>query len=194
LAVNYAYLATFFANSGVVMSTISLYLTQCFGAEIRVGGMTIGVASAGGMLLTMRSLMGMVAGPVSGCLSDRRGDRWPVVRWGVVTGIAGFALLIIGTSVWTIPLGVVLIALSSGALLTNLSALTGDLAASDRQGLAMGSLATAGDPGSTAGPLLAYALLSLVELRWVYLLCGLGFASSLLVVRCVLPPKRDSVV
>jgi MFS family permease len=80
-------------------------------------------------------------------------------------------------------LGVVLIALSTGVLLTTLAALTGDLATSDRQGWAIGRLATAGDVGSAAGPLLAYALLALLDLRWIYLLCSLGFASSLLAVR-----------
>jgi len=89
----------------------------------------------------------------------------------------------VGKDIWAVPLGVAIIALSTGALLTTLTALTGDLAASSQQGWAAGRLATAGDLGSAAGPLLAFALLSLIDLRWVYLLCGLGFASSLLVLR-----------
>jgi MFS family permease len=68
-------------------------------------------------------------------------------------------------------------------LLTNLAALTGDLAASHEQGRAIGRLATAGDLGSAAGPLLAYAVLAFIDLRWVYLLCSLGFVSNFLVVR-----------
>ena len=92
-------------------------------------------------------------------------------------------VLIFGRAIWTVALGVILLALSSGTLLTTLAALTGDLAASDRQGLAIGRLATAGDLGSAMGPLLAYTLLSLISLRWIYLLCGLTFASSLLALR-----------
>jgi MFS family permease len=192
VAINYTYLMTFFAGNGVVMSTISLYLKQNFGDEILFGKAPVGVASLGGTLLAMRSLMGMVAGPLSGYLSDRLGDRWPIARWGIVMGGVGFGVLIAGRGMWTVPVGVALIALSSGALLTSLAALTGDLAASDRQGLAMGGLATAGDLGSAAGPLLAYALLSLVDLRWVYLLCGLGFASSLLVMRLARAGRRPT--
>ena len=183
LAVNYIYLMTFFAGNGVVMSTISLYLKQNFGDEISIWGVTVGVASLGGMLLATRSLMGMLAGPISGHLSDRRGDRWSFVVGGVILGGVGFGILILGGEIWTVPLGVVLIALSTGVLLTNLAALTGDLATGDRQGRAIGRLATAGDLGSAAGPLMAYALLALLDLRWVYLLCSLGFASSLLAVR-----------
>lgn len=183
MAINYIYLMTFFAGNGVVMSTISLYLKQNFGDQILIGDAAVGVASLGGLLLAMRSLIGMMSGPISGHLSDRSGDRWPIVRGGIIIGGTGFAILIVGGNIWTVPLGVALIALSTGALLTNLAALTGDLAAGDRQGRAIGGLATAGDVGSAAGPLLAYALLSLIDLRWVYLLCSLAFASSLLAVR-----------
>ncbi len=131
----------------------------------------------------MRSVTGMVAGPISGHLSDLRGDRWSVVLGGISIGIAGFGVLILSTHVWIVALGVVLIALSSATLLTTLAALTGDLAASDRQGRAIGRLATAGDLGSATGPLLAYAIVSMISLRWIYLLCGLSFVSSLLALR-----------
>jgi MFS family permease len=183
LAVSYIYLITFFAGNGVVMSTISLYLKQNFGDEIQVGSVVVGVASLGGIMLAMRSVAGMMAGPISGHLSDLKGDRWLVVLGGIVIGIAGFGVLILGRGIWTVALGVILIALSSGTLLTTLAALTGDLAASDRQGFAIGRLATAGDLGSAMGPLLAYSLLSLISLRWIYLLCGLTFVSSLLALR-----------
>jgi MFS family permease len=68
--------------------------------------------------------------------------------------------------------------LSAGALLTALAALVGDLAAKDRQGVTMGSLATAGDVGSATGPLLAYALAVTLDLRWIYLLCAAILASG----------------
>jgi MFS family permease len=176
-------LVTFFAGNGVVMSTISLFLKQNFGDEIQVGSVVVGVASLAGIMLATRSLAGMMAGPISGHLSDLKGDRWLVVLGGIMIGIAGFGVLIFGRDIWTVALGVILIALSSGTLLTTLAALTGDLAASDRQGLAIGRLATAGDLGSAMGPLLAYSLLSLISLRWIYLLCGLTFVSSLLALR-----------
>jgi MFS family permease len=183
VAIQFTYLMTLFAGNGIVMSTISLYLLQSFGQEIPIGRGALGVASLGGILLALRSLVAMLAGPTFGHLSDRLGDRWPVVLAGIVVGGMGFGTLIVGSQVWIMPLGVILIALSSGMLLTNLVALTGDLAATHEQGRAIGRLATAGDLGSAAGPLLAYALLSLIPLRWIYLLCSLGFVSSLLVVR-----------
>ena len=44
----------------------------------------------------------------------------------------------------------------------------------------MGAMATAGDIGSATGPLVAYALASALDLRWVYLLCAVLLASCLL--------------
>jgi len=75
--------------------------------------------------------------------------------------------------------GVALGALGSGAILSALPALVGDLAPAGRQGAVMGAYAAAGDVGSTAGPLLAFALVTVVDLRWVYLLCSLAFLAGL---------------
>jgi MFS family permease len=192
LAVDFTYLMTLFAGNGVVMSTISLYLLHNFGQEILIWGGALGVASLGGMLLALRSLVAMLAGPSFGHLSDRLGERWPVVLSGILVGGVGFGTLGVGNQVWIVSLGVALIALSSGMLLTNLAALTGDLAAGQGQGRAIGRLATAGDAGSAAGPLLAYAMLALIDLRWIYLLCGLGFMSCLLVVRYALAHSENT--
>lgn len=76
-------------------------------------------------------------------------------------------------------LGVALGAVSGGAALATLAACVGDLAPPGRQGVVMGAYATAGDVGSMAGPFLAFALLSVVELRWVYLLCTFTFLVGL---------------
>jgi MFS family permease len=174
----YVYLVAFFVNGGVLMSTISLYLKQRWGTNISVAGVTIGVASLGGSMLTLRALSGMLAGPVGGYLSDRLHNRWPIVRGGVLLGVAGFLSLTLVRSIWVVPLGVILVSLSAGALLTAVAALVGDLAPADRQGVTMGSLATAGDIGSATGPLVAYALAVTVDLRWIYLLCAAILASG----------------
>jgi MFS family permease len=82
---------------------------------------------------------------------------------------------------WAVPLGVILVSLCTGTLVTVVAALIGDWAVPSRQGLAVGALATAGDIGAAAGPLLAYPLAVVFDLRWVYLLCALALGSGLLV-------------
>lgn len=175
------YFAIFFVSSGVLMSTIGLYLDQRWAGGLTVGGVGVGVASMAGGMLALRSLLGIAAGPAAGTLSDRLRSRWPVVGFGLVLGLVGFALLAAGGGVLSVAAGVALVALGSGALIATLAAVVGDQAAGSRQGTIMGILATAGDAGSAAGPLLAYGLAVVMDLRWVYLLCAgtlaLGLAS-----------------
>lgn len=178
---SYIYLLTYFVNGGVLMSTVSLYLGQRSGTSITLGGVVIGVASLAGVLLAMRALVGMLAGPVAGVLSDRLHDRWPVVRAGILLGVVGFVVLALPAGLWAVPLGVALVALSAGALITGVVALVGDLAPQDRQGITIGGLATVGDIGSAAGPLVAYTLAVALDLRWVYLMCAVALASGMLV-------------
>lgn len=112
-------------------------------------------------------------------LSDTYSGRWPVIVGSLVVGVVGFGLLSFATSPGAIVLGVALGAVSGGAALATLAACVGDLAPPGRQGVVMGAYATAGDVGSMAGPFLAFALLSVVELRWVYLLCTFTFLVGL---------------
>jgi MFS family permease len=181
LAASMIYLVVLFVNSGVLMSTISLYLEQRWGTTVTIGAKVIGVASLGGLLLALRSAVGILAGPVAGLLSDRIGDRWPVVRVGLLFGSGGFVTLAFLARVGAVPMGVALISLSGGALAASLTALVGDLAERRRQSLTMGGLATAGDIGSALGPVFAYGLAVAVDLRWVYLACAIALALGLLV-------------
>jgi MFS family permease len=177
------YLLILFVNSGVLMSTVSLYLKQRWGANITLAGLVIGVASLSGAMLTLRALLGVLAGPVAGHLSDRLHSRWPIVRGAILFGTAGFVVLALLPGFVAVPLGVALVALSTGALAAALAAIVGDTAASDRPGVTMASLATAGDIGSATGPLIAYWLAATFDLRWVYLLCALALACGLLLAR-----------
>jgi MFS family permease len=94
--------------------------------------------------------------------------------------VTGFVVLAIVRDVWAVPVGVALVSLSAGALISVVAAVVGDLTADNRSGITMGGMATAGDLGSAMGPLVAYPLASALDLRWVYLFCAALLASSLL--------------
>jgi MFS family permease len=181
LVVSYIYFVTLFVSSGVLMSTLGLYLERGWGAGISLGGAVVGVASLAGLMLAMRALLGIVAGPVAGIVSDRMGDRWPVMRGGILLAATGFLALALLGSVGAVTAGVAAVSLGAGALATTLAAIVGDLAQEGQQGMAIGGLATAGDIGSALGPPLAYALAVILDLQWVYLICVLALASALLV-------------
>lgn len=179
LVAGYIYFATLFVSSGVLMSTLGLYLERRWGTDIALGTAVIGVASLAGVMLGMRALLGIVAGPVAGALSDRLGDRWPVVRGGILLGAGGFLVLAFLGSVGAVPTGVAAISIGAGALAATLAAVAGDAAKGERRGVMMGGLATAGDLGAALGPPLAFALAASLDLRWVYLFCAVVLASSL---------------
>ena len=172
-------LITQFASIGIVLSTVSLLLQQRFGESLDLGSLALGVGSASGILLGLRSALASVTGPLAGRLSDRHSGRRPVIAGALALGILGFGTLFVARSLEVIVLGVALGALSDGAALAALTAYMGDLTPPGRQGIAMGAFATAGDIGTTAGPFLAFALASTVDLRWIYLLCTLAFLVGL---------------
>jgi len=175
-------LITKFAGEGVVLSTTSLLIQQHFGSTVPLGALTLGIASAGGMLLALRSLIAGVTGPLTGYLSDSRIGRWTVIAGSLIFGVIGFGLLSWAPSLVVILLGIVLGAISGGAALTILAAQMGDLTSSGKEGMTMGVFATIGDIGSAAGPFLAFALLTIVDLQWVYFLCGLVFLVGLMLI------------
>jgi MFS family permease len=176
----YIYLVTFFVSSGVLISTIGLFVGRRWAEGIAWGGVAIGVALLAGVMLAMRAFLGMVAGPVAGALSDRLGNRWPVVRGGILVGVVGFVILALPGGLGATLMGVALVSMSAAALAATLAALVGDLAVGNRSGVTMGGLATAGDLGSATGPLVAYALAPVLDLRWVYLFCAVALASGLI--------------
>ncbi len=178
------YFAIFFVSNGVLMSTIGLYLGQRWAGGVAIGSAIVGVASVAGALLALRALLGIASGPAAGALSDRLHSRWPVIRIALVVSVLGFALLSARAAALNVVGGVALVAIGSGGLIATLAAVVGDLAVGPQQGMIMGGLATAGDAGSAAGPLIAYALAVTVDLRFVYMLCAailtLGLAAALL--------------
>jgi len=174
------FLITMFAGDGVILSTVSLLLQERFGQTISLSSLALGVASAAGVLISLRSVLAGVVGPLAGHLSDAHLGRWRVIGGSLLLGMVGFGLL--GPSLHRRPailLAVALGAVSSGAALATLIAYAGDLAPRGSEGAVMGVYATVGDIGSMAGPFVAFALLSLVGLRWVYLFSAFLFLAGL---------------
>jgi MFS family permease len=192
MAAGALYLIVQFTGEGIVLSTISLLLQQRFGDEVMLGGLALGVASAGGLILGLRSVLAGAVGPLAGHLSDARFGRWAIITASLVAGIAGFGLLAYATSTGLIILGVALGAASAGAALATLAALVGDLAPEGKQGRVMGAYATAGDAGSAAGPFLAFALLSVLDLKWMYFFCSITFLAGLSLIWRTRTARRGS--
>jgi len=168
-----------FAISGVMAATLALLLQARLGDQVRFNGLLLGIATLTGMLLASRTLLSMVAAPITGWLSDQLHSRWRVILVGLFAGVVGMALF-----AWGMPIAIVggalLSAIAGGSLQALATTLVGDLSLVARRGRALGVLYTMGDLGSALGPPIAYALIPLISLRGAYLGCAGLFAITLL--------------
>jgi MFS family permease len=157
------------AVAGVLQSTFGLFLLEQLGEQVQVAGRTVGVATLTGLGLGLSTLIAAMSAPIVGGISDRLGNRWRVAAIGLIPGMAGFGLLALRVPL-TITMGVPLVAITSGSNQGLSTALVGDLDGVGRQGRRLGLLFTVGDLASAIAPPLAYALIPLFGIRFVYLI------------------------
>jgi MFS family permease len=175
---NYVYGLTIFVGEGLIMSTITLFLKQQYGDALASSGSLIQIASLGGALLALRSVISAVIAPLAGSWSDGRSTRWTAVGWGTLIGTCGLVLLALAPNAWIMVLAVILLAMNAGVVATIIPAIAGD-AASSQKGASLGLLTTSGDIGSSIAPLASYAMLALIPLSQVYLLSAILLATGL---------------
>jgi len=166
-----------FVTAGVLTASMALLVQD----RLQSTSLTFGVATLTGVLMAGRALLGTVAAPLAGTMSDWLGSRWKVAAWGLAIGVISMALVAWGAPI-AILTGISLGAVAGGSVQALVTALTGDLVSQAQRGRAIGLLHTAGDLGSAIGPPAAYALILWIGLRGVYLLCAGLFAAGLALV------------
>lgn len=174
-----------FVISGVLSATLGLVVQQ----RMQSTHVVLGVATVTGALSAGRTLFSMLSAPLSGAVSDWLKSRWRVAAWGLAMAVASM-LLISWDAIITVLVGIALGALASGGIQALVTAVIGDLVQTRQRGRAIGLLHTAGDLGSAAGPLAAYALLPWLGLPWIYRLCAGLFA--LVLVWVIWSPLRGT--
>ncbi len=152
-----------FVVAGVIAATIAL-LVQ---AQFSSGNLLIGLATLTGLITVGRTLISVVAAPISGTISDRLGSRWVVTLSGLLIGAVGMMLLSQGNYL-AILLGIIMSAIAGGSLQALSTAIAGDAVNLAHRGRAIGLLHTSGDLGSALAPPIAYALLPWIGLAGIY--------------------------
>jgi len=156
---------------GFLGATLPLLLEQRIGDTIVLIGLLIPLASFTGGLSAANQVLGLIASPLSGWLSDRTGNRWALAVGALALGTGALALTAVGYGVLVV-LATMLGAVATSVLQTQVMTLAGDYAPQGQQGRILGILNTVGDIGSAAGPLLAYALLPLIDLSGIFWLAA----------------------
>jgi MFS family permease len=157
--------------AGMFIPTFGLFLQQVLGESVMVNGRLLGITTLTGIGLSLSTFIGTAFVPLAGIVSDKWGERWRTAALGLLPGIAGFALLALGTP-WLIALALPLNSATSGSNQGMATSLVGDLAGR-RSGRYLGLLFTVGDLTSAAGPLLIFWLLERVDIRPIYLVAAL---------------------
>lgn len=166
--------------AGIMLATFGLYLSEKVGPTAVIGNSTVGVATLTGIALGSTTLIGMVAAPIAGWLSDRFVSRWGTAAGGLAFGVTGFTLLSRGTAP-SLFAGLPLVSLSSGSNQGISTSLIGDLSPRFKHGRRLGIFFTAGDLASAAGPTIAYSLLPVVALSTIYIFCA-GMLGAMMLV------------
>ncbi len=178
-----------FTMAGLLLPTFGLYLAQSLGDSVQILSWTLGISSLTGIMLSSNSLVAMVVAPSLGSLSDRFENRWGVAAGGLLPGIMGFSLLSFLTpliSLWGMPLTAVASASSQGLSTT----LVGDSSHPTQRSKRLGILFSFGDFISAVGPLLAFALIPLIEIQGVYLIATTIYLAMFLLSLQQARPKR----
>jgi MFS family permease len=162
-----------FVMSGVVTATLGLLLKTLYGSSVTVGGLSLGIATITGLLLSSRWLIDFGLGPYLGHVSDRLG-RHRVILAAFFMG--ALALMVFASARDLAPLSLATVAIfaSGTALSAALDASLGDLARPGQQARIIGRYTTFQDLGSACGPLLGYAFGMWLGLGVMYGL-GVGF-------------------
>lgn len=172
-----------FVMAGVFVATFGLFLATTIGDSLVIAGRSIGVTTVTGVGLGLSTILGMIAAPALGGLSDRIGNRWRVIGGSLSIGSTGFLLLAVATP-FTVLLGVPMVSVASGGNQGLSTTLVGDLSRQRRQGRRLGLLYTVGDFASAIGPPLAYALIPLIGISSLYLMSASLFGLMLVVAIC----------
>jgi MFS family permease len=162
-----------FVTAGVLAATMALLVAD----QLAITDLRLGIATATGILMAGRTLLGILAAPIAGVISDKIGSRWRVTSASLFIGVIGMLLISRGNPS-AILFGIVFGAVAGSSLQALTTAIVGDAVSDPYRGRAIGLLHTSGDLGSALGPLAAYALLPWIGLTVVYVACAVLFLAG----------------
>ena len=144
---------------GMIGAIMTLVFQEKIGEALLLGALLLPLTTLSGLASFTNHLLSMFSSPLSGILSDRLGDRWRLILFALLLGSASLAFAARAEGLLVIA-GILPGAITTSILMTQTTALVGDLVPHARQPRVLGLLSTLGDLGSATGPLLAFALIA----------------------------------
>jgi MFS family permease len=152
---------------GGIGAIMPLLLQERIGDEVIILGLLLPLTTLTGTMTAGSQFLSAAISPLSGWLTDRSGNRWGLVVVSSLLGVVSLLVIATGDGT-TVILAILLSAIATSIIQTQVMTLVGDYAQNNRQGRILGILNTVGDLGSAGGPLLAYALLPIIGLQGIF--------------------------
>ncbi|MCH2507639.1 MAG: MFS transporter [Dehalococcoidia bacterium] len=191
LAVQYTRFTNTFAISGLITATAGLLLRERIGESLSINGFTLGVATVTGIVLATSWANEVGLSTYFGHISDRFG-RKSVLLACLPMIILGSSILII-ENVLIIVIVVPIVFAATTACKITLDASAGDLSSESDRSEVMSRYATWTDLGAASGPVAGYALLSVLNIQWIYLFSSLLLATGLVFYSIANRHRKDTI-
>ena len=191
LAVQYTRFTNTFAISGLITATAGLLLRERIGESLSINGFTLGVATVTGIVLATSWANEVGLSTYFGHISDRFG-RKSVLLACLPMIILGSSILII-ENVFIIVIVVPIVFAATTACKITLDASAGDLSSESDRSEVMSRYATWTDLGAASGPVAGYALLSVLNIQWIYLFSSLLLATGLVFYSIANRHRKDTI-
>ncbi|RPJ00086.1 MAG: MFS transporter [Chloroflexi bacterium] len=163
---------------GILGAVLPLLLEERIGETVLLAGIVIPLATFTGAVTAGNQVVSLLSSPLAGWLTDRSRQRWGLILLALLTGGGAMAMIAVGGGVIVVT-ATMLGAAATSVLQTQVMTLIGDFSSAHRRGRVLGILNTVGDVGSAGGPLLAYALLPVIELEGIFWLAAIVLLLSI---------------
>lgn len=158
----------FLVIGGLVSATLGYVLRTRFGAAPEVGGLSIGIASLTGFLLSTRGFLDLGFAPVAGLLADRWG-RHQIIRGALPVALVAAVGMMLSPALLCV-VGLVVLMFAAGTTLNvAFNAVAGDIAPPGKRSMFLSLFVTFQDLGAALGPLLGYWIAPAFGFAWLYL-------------------------
>ncbi len=158
--------------SGLIGATLGHFLRHKYGLEFNVITITVGVATATGFALGLKSFAEVFAGPYGGYISDKYGRLKTLI---LSSGIFSITLLILGFTynIYLTFFILILVFITGVVLMMQLLTLVGVVAQTSSRSQVFSVYNTFQDFGSALGPLIGLSLIPVNLLPSLYALSAL---------------------
>ena len=156
-----------FINRGLVVASISLVLQARMTDAVSLAGVTFGIATIAGVLLSSRWLSAFIISPLTGHLSDQWGRR-PFLLAAFVLEILTLLSIAVTSSALLTAICAAILFVAGNTVETVARAAVADKSHQGSASVRMGIHATFDDTGSAAGPLIGYLLAGIIGFPFAY--------------------------